>query len=269
MARRVTRFLLLAALCAGAREAAAEQPPSGLRVDVPRSGAAQVGRGGGAAVRAAVPQVATAPPKLYEQMLRGSDFIGTASFAVSGAMAASEAQMDLLGQILVGTVTAVGGGTIRDVLTGGGPVFWLREKEYLWCSVAGALSAFLLRGAVDLDAGAAAHLIEATDVLGLAAFCVIGARNGLARGLEGISVVFCGLCTACFGGVFRDLLCKQPVRIMHSFREVYGSCALTGAAAYFLVARHVGDDARAVAAGRGIAAACRIVGRSYGLTLPC
>eukprot|EP00899_Mesostigma_viride_P017769 jgi/Mesvir1/25994/Mv20962-RA.2 len=112
--------------------------------------------------------------------LRAMDLFGTGVFALSGTLTAGIAGMDLLGCTIVGTITAVGGGTIRDILLGKGPAFWMDEIEYLYICLATALATFYFWD----DITAATGITEdglglfIADTIGVGAFAVIGAQNG-------------------------------------------------------------------------------------------
>eukprot|EP00276_Gloeochaete_wittrockiana_P010099 CAMPEP_0184666098 /NCGR_PEP_ID=MMETSP0308-20130426/60050_1 /TAXON_ID=38269 /ORGANISM="Gloeochaete witrockiana, Strain SAG 46.84" /LENGTH=186 /DNA_ID=CAMNT_0027110517 /DNA_START=244 /DNA_END=804 /DNA_ORIENTATION=+ len=145
--------------------------------------------------------------------------------------------MDLLGCITVGTITAIGGGTIRDILLGR-RVFWMDgEWEYLILSAGTAILTFFLwpwaesQKLINDDD----EFLQWSDAMGLGAFCVIGAHNGIRAGLHPICSILCGMFTATFGGLTRDVLCRRPVRILHSNREIYASTALGGALAYVIL----------------------------------
>src|SRR5690606_12364115 len=129
------------------------------------------------------------------------DFAGIAVFAATGALAASRKQLDIVGFLFLASVTAVGGGTFRDLILGL-PVFWVAEPAYVTVCVAVAVLVFFT-----------AHLIEYRyiallwlDAIGLSAYCVFGAWKGLTlTGSPTIGVVM-GVLTATFGGILRDLL---------------------------------------------------------------
>jgi uncharacterized membrane protein YeiH len=111
--------------------------------------------------------------------LRGMDYIGTLSFASSGAIAAATAQMDLLGALFVGTVTAVGGGTIRDAVVLSKRPFWTEETEYIYMSLLAAGATFALWPR-DADNQPLDHeVLNWVDALGVGAFAVIGAQNAI------------------------------------------------------------------------------------------
>jgi|EP00982_Pelagococcus_subviridis_P016217 hypothetical protein len=116
--------------------------------------------------------------------LRFLDYFGTASFAMTGTLAAAARGMDLLGCVVVGTITAVGGGTVRDLLLGRGRrAFWMEEIEYLWICLGTGVLTFLswptLRREFGVDESD--WWVEAWDAIGVGAFCVIGAQNGETR----------------------------------------------------------------------------------------
>ena len=202
--------------------------------------------------------------------------IGTASFAASACITAGTCtEMDLFGTILVGSITAVGGGTIRDILIGNAPVFWMVESEYLLIAFAAAGLAFFFAADVGLgpsptkDTETAATLLEATDALGIGAFGVIGCQNALRKRLGGLVCVACGIMTATFGGVVRDVLTKRDVRILHSHATLYACCAGSAAGVYYGCAAVLNcSPAVRVAAGLATGIGSRVLSESYGLRLP-
>ena len=158
-------------------------------------------------------------------LLRCADWFGTGVFAVSGSITAASAGMDLFGAVAVGSITALGGGTIRDALFLNKKPFWVDEWEYLLMAggVAG-LTFFLwpsLEGGGDNNAiktadGGEGDALLYGDAIGVAAFAVIGAQNGIRALCHPAVSALCGVSTATFGGATRDVLCKRDVRILHS-----------------------------------------------------
>ena len=123
-------------------------------------------------------------------------------FAISGALGASRKQMDIVGFVLLGTVTGIGGGTLRDVLLGANPVFWINEPAYLVACVAVSGIVFFT-----------AHIPQSRyqfllwfDALGLGIFAVVGAEKALLMGTGPTVAIAMGVITATFGGILRDLL---------------------------------------------------------------
>lgn len=150
------------------------------------------------------------------------DWLGIAVFAISGALVASRKEMDLFGFVLLGTVTGIGGGTLRDLLLGL-PVFWVREPAYLLLCVGVSAALFFT-----------AHLARSrwrlllwADAMGLALFAVAGAEKALLAGAAPAVAVAMGVVTATFGGIIRDVLGGESPVVLR--REVYVTAALAGA----------------------------------------
>ncbi|CDF33391.1 unnamed protein product [Chondrus crispus] len=197
--------------------------------------------------------------------LRALDYVGTLSFAHTGALLAATSGMDALGTCVVGTITAVGGGTIRDAVILNARPFWTEEPEYLYlCLLASGLTFAMWPR--EKEDNSALHFV--TDSAGVAAFAVIGAQNGVRAGVPAIVSVVCGMATATFGGAVRDVLCNRKVRILHSHAEVYATTAAMGAISY-LGMRRMGAGVRArVGTGLVVAFAGRCFAWRYGTRLP-
>jgi uncharacterized membrane protein YeiH len=172
------------------------------------------------------------------------DWSGVVVFAISGALVASRKQMDIVGFVLLGTVTGIGGGTIRDILLGASPVFWIDAPAYLIaCVVVSGLVFFT------------AHIPQSRyeyllwfDALGLGIFAVVGAESAMLRGTGPTVAIAMGVITATFGGIVRDLLgAESPVVLS---REIYVTAALAGAASF--VAGHAVGLPREVAIVGGV-----------------
>jgi uncharacterized membrane protein YeiH len=190
------------------------------------------------------------------------EWFGIAIFAVTGALVASRKQMDIFGFILLGAATGIGGGSVRDVLLGQLPVFWVKEPAPLMiCIVASAATFFL------------AHIPESRyrallwlDAAGLSLFCVVGADMALAAGASPFIAITMGVVTATFGGMIRDILGGESPLILR--KEIYVRAALAGASVYVgLVALGVSS---AVATGTGFALCLiiRALALHYGWSLP-
>ena len=167
------------------------------------------------------------------------DYAGVAVFAATGALAASRRQLDLIGFIFLAIVTGVGGGTLRDLILGQTPVFWVYEPNYLIVSAATAVAVYFT-----------AHLVWSRyvwllwlDAIGLSSYCVIGAAKGLALGVPAPIAVVTGVMTATFGGILRDIVTGEPSVLMR--REIYLTAALAGASAYTLLSMSGAPDAPA------------------------
>jgi uncharacterized membrane protein YeiH len=149
-------------------------------------------------------------------------------FAVSGALAAAEKRLDVLGFLFFGTVTGVGGGTLRDLLLDI-PVFWISDTRYLWvCAALSALTWYL----APLLATRRALLLWA-DALGLALFSVLGCAKALQSGAPAVVAVVMGVMSASFGGLLRDTLLGRDSVLLG--RDIYVTAALAGAVSYVLL----------------------------------
>jgi len=203
-------------------------------------------------------------------LLRLSDWIGTVSFSVTGTIAAGVYGMDVLGCVLVGTVTATGGGTLRDMFLGNTPVAFLLEVEYLAMCVIAAVFTFYLwkkcndKNIIKMDG----PVLWWTDTLGIGAFAVIGAQNGIRRHMHPLACIACGMFTATFGGVMRDVLVKKDVRIMHSHAELYATSAIIGSSTYCAVKAQGGTPAMRIMSGMGTAMLSRFIADRYDMRLP-
>ncbi len=195
-------------------------------------------------------------------LLNWLDLAGVAVFAVSGALEAARKQLDIVGFLFVAAVTGIGGGTLRDVLLDRGPVFWVHEPRYLWVTSAAAVATFLVAPHIQRRA---AVLLWA-DALGMALFCVLGARTALEAGAGPEVAVLMGTMTATFGGLIRDVVCTETPLLLK--REIYATAAAAGAA--LLVAGHALGLPDPLAAGLGLALAfaVRALALSWGLSLP-
>lgn len=190
------------------------------------------------------------------------DLFGVAVFAVTGALTASRKQMDIVGFALLATVTAIGGGTVRDLVLGAQPVFWVRDPIYVGICIAVAVVVFFT-----------AHIPESRyrlllwlDALGLSFFCVAGADKALTAGAGWFIAIVMGVITATFGGVVRDVLGGEIPVILR--REIYATAALAGASIF--VGLFAVGVTGAVAAFGGFAVCLAIRGFAlhYGWSLP-
>jgi uncharacterized membrane protein YeiH len=152
------------------------------------------------------------------------DLIGTAVFAITGALVAGRKRMDTFGVVILGCVTAVGGGTLRDVLLGHSPVFWVNSPHYLAIATTAAIGTFVVVHRWKLPE----MILAYADAVGLAVFTVIGFQASFqTTGSYGISIVM-GMTTGVVGGILRDVLAGEIPLIFH--KEVYASASLMGGA---------------------------------------
>ena len=164
------------------------------------------------------------------------DLFGVAVFAVSGALTAGRKSMDLFGVIVVAVITAIGGGTVRDVLLDNRPIFWIEDASYLLV-ILGAAGATLVYGRFFTPPRGS---LLVADAFGLAVFTFIGARTAYAAGAPDLIVVTMGTITGAAGGVMRDVLCAEVPLILR--REIYATASIAGGAVYVLLRQISPDD---------------------------
>ena len=201
------------------------------------------------------------------------DYLGTASFAASGCLVAGQAGMDTLGCCFVGTITALGGGTVRDVLLGRLPVFWFTQTSFLALSIGAALATFFASEPLEEAGLLRADALFIGDTLGLGAFAVVGAQAALSVGMPLPVASVCGMLTATCGGLVRDVLCTRKNQgILYSGEgeagALYAPTALAGAALYSMLSVLPVPQPLAILAGLGATVALRVVAYSYRVRLP-
>jgi uncharacterized membrane protein YeiH len=191
------------------------------------------------------------------------DLVGVAVFAISGALAAGRRGLDILGVVVLGAVTAVGGGTIRDVLLDRNPIFWLADARYLIVIVVAALStvAYARRAPVPLAT------LDVADALGLAMFSVAGTQIAEQAGMPALSCVLLGAVTGAAGGATRDVLTAQVPMVLKR-GNLYATAAIAGTALYVLLARLGVERSVASLVGMAVVAGVRLAAIWWGLKLP-
>lgn len=154
------------------------------------------------------------------------DVVGTFVFAISGALTARDKELDIFGAGVVAFVTALGGGTLRDLLLGQHPVGWMVKPHYLALVIAGLLFAIFFKKLI-------AHLRRTLflfDTIGIAVFTIFGLEKALVLGLHPVIAVIMGMVSAVFGGVVRDIICNEIPLIFR--REIYALACLAGGILY-------------------------------------
>ncbi|MGX2949603.1 trimeric intracellular cation channel family protein [Ursidibacter sp. B-7004-1] len=158
------------------------------------------------------------------------DLIGTIVFAISGAIAARQHKMDLFGMFVLAFVTGVGGGTLRDVMIGSTPVFWMKQPIYVLMIALAVIITAIFRNSLNKAGWQKGLLIF--DAIGLGVFTVIGVQKGLDFGLHPLICVALGGVTGCFGGLIRDILRNEVPIILQ--KEVYVTASLIGGIIFIL-----------------------------------
>lgn len=140
--------------------------------------------------------------------------------AMSGALAAGRRSMDVFGVAVIAFVTALGGGTVRDLILGHFPIGWTQHPEYIYLVIGAGLLTTLIAGHMHR----LKRLFLALDAMGLVAFSLIGCDVALKMGYAFPVVVMAGMITGIFGGILRDVLCNQVPVVFQ--RELYASVSL-------------------------------------------
>ncbi|MBF7090132.1 trimeric intracellular cation channel family protein [Flavobacterium sp. ALJ2] len=165
------------------------------------------------------------------------DIIGTMAFAMSGALTAMNKRLDPFGVFIIAFVTAVGGGTVRDVLIGRTPVGWMLDLKYVYVIILGFILAIIFRKKFDKLRTS----LFLFDTIGLGVFTLIGLERGILAGLHPIICIALGTMTACFGGVTRDILCNEIPVIFR--REIYATICILGGIIFFVLKKwNLNDD---------------------------
>ncbi|MFV8379718.1 trimeric intracellular cation channel family protein [Flavobacterium sp. LB3R33] len=157
------------------------------------------------------------------------DIIGTMAFAMSGALTAMNKKMDPFGVFIIAFVTAVGGGTLRDIMIGRTPVGWMLDLKYVYVIIIGFILAIIFRKKFDRLRTS----LFLFDTIGLGVFTLIGLEKGINIGLHPVICVALGTMTACFGGVIRDILCTEIPVIFR--REIYATICILGGIVFFIL----------------------------------
>lgn len=195
-------------------------------------------------------------------LLRLLDFAGVGVFAISGALAAGRKSLDLLGVVVIAIVTAIGGGTLRDLLLDRA-IFWIVDPAYIVIIVAAALSTVLwVRVVAPPD-----KALQLADALGLALFTISGAQIAEQSQLAGIIIVVMGTITGVFGGVLRDVLCAEIPMILRK-GSIYATAAIAGASLYVALQALGVERPMAALAGMLLIAGLRLTAIYFNLTLP-
>lgn len=182
--------------------------------------------------------------------------------AMSGAIAAGRRNMDLFGVSLIAFVTALGGGTVRDVVLGNFPVTWTQHPPYIYLTIlAGLVTMLLARFMKHLQ-----QVFLVLDGMGLIAFTIIGCNVALRLNYETPVVVMAGIMTGIFGGILRDIMCNRTPQVLR--HELYASVSLLVALLYlFLLNQGVNHNVNMLAS-FSVGLAIRMIAIRWQLSLP-
>src|SRR5690606_35473952 len=189
------------------------------------------------------------------------DILGTVAFAISGVLTALNKRLDPFGILIIAFVTAVGGGTLRDILTDAN-VAWMRNLTYVYVIFGSTVFAVVFRKRL----GYIRRSLFLFDTIGIASYTIVGVEKGIAAGFHPILCVALGTMTACFGGVLRDILCNEIPIIFR--KEIYATACILGASAYFLLHNTpISEDFIVIISG-SIVIIVRLLAVYFNLSLP-
>jgi uncharacterized membrane protein YeiH len=191
------------------------------------------------------------------------ELFGVAFFAISGALSATEkSSADWFGVTFIGFITAIGGGSLRDVLLGSFPIVWIKDVNFVYAILIGIVVArFFYTSLIKWK-----KTFFLFDTLGIALFTVVGTAKAISLGVGNINAAIMGMFTAVFGGVLRDILTNEIPIIFH--KEIYATACLAGALLYLLLhhfAVHFGWN---LALSGGLIVIIRILAVRYNWNLP-
>ena len=193
------------------------------------------------------------------------EYIAVGISALTGVLAARGREIDLFGVLVLAVVTAFGGGTLRDLMVGDTPVFWLRNPDYLYTALGvGLVSFYLFRAR-----GPHAVVLAVADAFALALFNVVGARKGLALGFDSSVAIMLGIVTGVAGGILRDVLVGQVPVVFRPTTPLYATAAAAGGLVYAVLLRsaHLSTDV-AEFCGVAVCLLLRLGALRYRLRLP-
>lgn len=155
------------------------------------------------------------------------DIAGIAAFSIAGAFAAMDKKLDIFGIIIIAFVTALGGGTLRDILIGEVPVNWMQDLSSVWVVLIGATTAMLFTKTIKNYH----KVLLLFDSIGLGFFTVLGIQIAVAHQLHPVVCIMLGTITACFGGVIRDISLNNIPLIFQ--KEIYATACIVGSIVFF------------------------------------
>jgi uncharacterized membrane protein YeiH len=184
--------------------------------------------------------------------------------AISGVLAGSGKRVDLFGIIVLGLVTALGGGTLRDVVLGGPHVFWLDDASYVVNGAVTAMVTFIVARYWTLSP----KLLAVADAIGLAMFTTLGAAKGLAHEVGAVNAAVMGVITGVAGGIARDVLVGEIPLVFRREIYLYATAALCGAAVFIVMRQHPGLAPASVLVGTATTLALRLAAIFWRISLP-
>jgi uncharacterized membrane protein YeiH len=195
-------------------------------------------------------------------LLSWFDLVGTFVFAISGTLAAAEKRFDFFGAVFAGFLTAVGGGTIRDVLLGAYPLAWVQNLNYLYIIITGVLTTFLLKKYI----APLRKTMFLFDTIGIGVFTIIGLQKALTFGVHPIIAIMMGTISAVFGGVLRDTFSNEVPLIFR--KEIYATACILGGFLFLILDNYLNSINLKVIITILFVISIRIIAIRFKLSLP-
>jgi uncharacterized membrane protein YeiH len=199
-------------------------------------------------------------------LIKTIEVLGIIVFALTGFYAARKKGMDLIGVYSLGMVTALGGGSLRDIILNRHPLFWIEHYEYAILLLALSILSSLVAQDI-FEKKSLVNIVLALDALGLGSFSASGASLADQMGCALFVSSLLGVTTGVFGGVMRDIVCNE-IPYVFQRTELYATCSFFGAWAYLLVSRTAGSDIMAVIACIAVTFILRMLALRYKIRLP-
>jgi len=190
------------------------------------------------------------------------DILGTIAFAISGVLVAMEKRLDLFGVFIIAFVTAIGGGTLRDLLIGNTPVGWMKDFTYVITIFISVVFAIIFVNKLKY----LRKSLFLFDTIGIGLYTMVGVEKGLEAELLPVMCIFLGTMTACFGGVIRDILCNEIPVIFR--KEIYATACILGALSYFLIVQFPVKEEYAYISGILVVILLRLLAVRFKISLP-
>lgn len=167
---------------------------------------------------------------MKQEFLQIIDILGTVAFAVSGVYAALQKRLDVFGVLIIAFITAIGGGTVRDMMIGDLPVSWIRNINYSLIILSTVIVVIIFKDSIFRNFQ---KTLLVFDSIGLGFFTILGLQKGLAFGLHPVICIALGTVTGCFGGIIRDISLNNIPLIFE--KEIYATACIVGGTVFILL----------------------------------
>jgi uncharacterized membrane protein YeiH len=199
-------------------------------------------------------------------LIKTIEVLGIIAFALTGFYKARKLRMDLIGVFSLGMVTALGGGSLRDIILNRHPLFWVQHYEYAILLMALSVIASLVSQEL-FEKKKLVIFVLALDALGLGSFSASGASLANQFGCQPFISSLLGVTTGVFGGVLRDVVCNE-IPYVFQRTELYATCSFAGAWSYLLIFRSFGSDMTAAVSCIAVTFILRMSALQYKIKLP-